>query len=205
MSHPDKHNTPHKNKTTVQQQADFTSEGAPPPAPGMMLDMAAIEAATRDLAQGAVTPNHSTGRAEVIKLLNDALATELICVLRYKRHHFTAVGLESAPVAQEFMVHAQQESEHADRLARRIVQLNGSPDFSPESLTARSHAPYDASPKLNDMIRINLMAERVAIEVYSQMIHLIGNHDVTTRRLLEDILAEELDHAEELKDWLMVG
>jgi bacterioferritin len=132
---------------------------------------------------------------------NMSLATELVCVLRYKRHHFTAMGLESAKVAQEFLVHAQEEAVHADRLARRIVQLNGSPDFSPESLTQRSHAPYDASPKLKDMIRINLMAERVAIEVYSQMIDQIGHQDVTTRRLLEDILAEEQTHAEELKDW----
>jgi bacterioferritin len=190
-----------KNKSLTQSQTDFTSEGAPPSTRNMALDMKAIEAATRDLERGSVTPHYGSVRQDVIKLLNDALATELVCVLRYKRHHFTAMGLESAKIAQEFLVHAQEESVHADRLARRIVQLNGSPDFSPESLTQRSHAPYDASPKLKDMIRINLMAERVAIEVYSQMIDQIGHQDVTTRRLLEDILAEEQTHAEELKDW----
>jgi bacterioferritin len=190
-----------KNKSLTQSQTDFTSEGAPPSTRNMALDMKAIEAATRDLERGSVTPHYGSVRQDVIKLLNDALATELVCVLRYKRHHFTAMGLESAKIAQEFLVHAQEESVHADRLARRIVQLNGSPDFSPESLTQRSHAPYDASPKLKDMIRVNLMAERVAIEVYSQMIDQIGHQDVTTRRLLEDILAEEQTHAEELKDW----
>ncbi len=190
-----------KNKSMTQSQSDFTSEGAPPPASTMALDMKAIEAATRDLEQGSVTPHYGSGRQDLIKLLNDALATELVCVLRYKRHHFTAMGLESAKIAQEFLVHAEEESMHADRLARRIVQLNGTPDFSPESLTQRSHAPYDTSLKLKDMIRVNLMAERVAIEVYSQMIDQIGNQDVTTRRLLEDILAEEQTHAEELKDW----
>ncbi len=200
MNHTDKHPSS-KNKNMAQSQSDFTSEGAPPPTPNMALDMKAIEGATHDLEHGSITPHYGSVRQDVIKLLNDALATELVCVLRYKRHHFTAMGLESAKIAQEFMVHAQEESVHADRLARRIVQLNGSPDFSPESLTQRSHAPYDASPKLKDMIRINLMAERVAIEVYSQMIDQIGNQDVTTRRLLEDILADEQTHAEELKDW----
>lgn len=202
MNHADKHPA-NKNKSMTQRQTDFTSEGAPPPVPHMMLDVKAIEAATRDLENGAITPHYGTGREDIIKLLNDALATELVCVLRYKRHHFTAEGLNSAMIAGEFLVHANQESVHADRLARRIVQLNGSPDFSPESLTQRSHAPYDASLELADMIRINLVAERVAIECYAQMIDLIGNQDVTTRRLLEDILSEEQDHAEELKDWLV--
>ncbi|HEX5311960.1 ferritin-like domain-containing protein [Aquabacterium sp.] len=169
----------------------------------MTLNMKSIEGATRDLEQGSITPHYGSGRQDVIKLLNASLATELVCALRYKRHHFTAEGLESAKIAQEFLVHANEEAVHADRLARRIVQLNGSPDFSPESLIRRSHVPYDDSLKLKDMIRINLMAERVAIEVYSQMIDLIGNTDVTTRRLLEDILCEEQSHAEELKDWLV--
>lgn len=200
MSHPDK-TTPVKPKGLTQQQSDFTSEGAPPPTPNSALNAQAIEAASRDLALGSVTPHQAACRQDVVKLLNDALATELVCVLRYKRHHFTAAGQASAKIAQEFMVHARQEALHADRLARRIVQLNGSPDFSPESLTRRSHAPYDASLQLNDMIRINLMAERVAIECYSQMIDLIGAQDVTTRRLLEDILSEEQAHADELKAW----
>ena len=200
MSHPDK-TSPVKPKGLTQQQSDFTSEGAPPPTPNSVLNAQAIEAASRDLALGSVTPHQAACRQDVVKLLNDALATELVCVLRYKRHHFTAAGQASAKIAQEFMVHARQEALHADRLARRIVQLNGSPDFSPESLARRSHAPYDASLQLNDMIRINLMAERVAIECYSQMIDLIGAQDVTTRRLLEDILSEEQAHADELKAW----
>lgn len=202
MNHSDKHAS-NKNKGIAQMQADFTSEGAPPPMRSLTLNMKAIEAATRDLQHGSITPHYGSCRQDVIKLLNDALATELVCVLRYKRHHFTAEGLESAKIAQEFMVHANEESVHADRLARRIVQLNGAPDFTPESLTQRSHAPYDASLNLKDMIRVNLMAERVAIEAYSQMIDLIGNADVTTCRLLEDILREEQAHAEELKDWLV--
>ena len=183
--------------------ADKRSSNKGKAQPAMTLDLKAIEAAAHNLEQGSLTPHDGACRQDIIKLLNDALATELVCVLRYKRHHFTAVGLASAHIAQEFMVHAQQEAAHADRLARRIVQLNGSPDFAPDSLAQRSHAPYDASPKLTDMIRINLMAERVAIECYNQMIGLIGHQDVTTRRLLEDILAEEQAHADELKDWLV--
>jgi bacterioferritin len=202
MSHANKP-PPTQNKGMSQMQSDFTSEGAPPAAPSMSLNMKAIEAATHDLSQGAITPHAGSVRQDIIQLLNGALATELVCVLRYKRHHFTAEGLDSTRIAQEFMVHAQEESVHADRLARRIVQLHGAPDFSPESLTQRSHAPYDASLQLADMIRINLMAERVAIECYSQMIDLIGQQDVSTRRLLEDILSEEQAHAEELKGWLV--
>lgn len=168
----------------------------------MVLDKAALQAAARDLDNGAVTPHYGPWREDVLKLLNDALATELVCVLRYKRHHFTAVGLASPKIAEEFLVHANEESAHADRLARRIVQLGGEPDFSPDSLLQRSHAPYDASLALKDMIKSNLSAERVAIESYSQMIDLIGERDPTTRRLLEDILSDEQEHAEELKDWL---
>ena len=123
-------------------------------------------------------------------------------MLRYRRHHFTAVGLASPKIAEEFLVHANEESAHADRLAQRIVQLGGEPDFSPDTLSARSHASYDDSTGLKSMIRANLIAERVAIETYSQIIAMIGDKDTTTRRLLEDILSEEQEHAEELKDWL---
>ena len=123
-------------------------------------------------------------------------------MLRYKRHHFTADGLSSPKIAEEFLVHANEEAAHADRLARRIVQLGGEPDFSPDSLSARSHADYDDSADLKAMIKANLIAERVAIESYSQIIALIGDKDSTTRRLLEDILADEQEHADELKDWL---
>ena len=168
----------------------------------LVLDQAGLDAARHSLDQGAVTPSYGPWRQDIIKLLNAALATELVCVLRYKRHHFTAQGLASAKIADEFLVHANEESAHADSLARRIVQLGGEPDFSPESLTQRSHAPYDASRDLTAMIKSNLMAERVAIESYSQMIDLIGEKDSTTRRLLEDILSQEQAHAEELRDWL---
>ncbi len=168
----------------------------------MVLDEAAIDAARRSLDQGAVTPNYGPWRADIVKLLNDSLATELVCVLRYKRHHFTADGLASPKIAEEFMVHANEEAAHADRLAQRIVQLGGEPDFSPDSLSGRSHAAYDDSSDLKAMIKANLIAERVAIESYSQLIALIGDKDSTTRRLLEDILSDEQEHADELKDWL---
>jgi bacterioferritin len=168
----------------------------------LVLNEAAIDAARHNLEQGAVTPNYGPWRTDVIKLLNDSLATELVCILRYKRHHFTANGLASPKIAEEFLVHANEESAHADRIAERIVQLGGEPDFSPDSLTRRSHAAYDDSQDLKAMIRANLVAERVAIEAYSQMIALIGDKDTTTRRLLESILSQEQEHAEELRDWL---
>jgi bacterioferritin len=168
----------------------------------MQLDEAAIEAAKRSLDQAAVTPSYGPWRADICKLLNDSLATELVCVLRYKRHHFTAVGLASPKIADEFLVHANEEAAHADRLAKRIVQLGGKPDFTPDTLTQRSHADYDQSEDLTAMIRANLIAERVAIEAYTQLIALIGDKDSTTRRLLEDILSDEQEHADELADWL---
>ncbi len=170
--------------------------------PRMALDEMAINAARRSLDHGAVTPSYGPWRKDIIKLLNDSLATELVCVLRYKRHHFTASGLSSPKIAEEFMVHANEESGHADRLAQRIVQLGGEPDFSPDSLTQRSHAAYDSATDLKAMIKSNLIAERVAIEAYSQIIALIGDKDSTTRRLLEDILSDEQEHADELSDWL---
>lgn len=178
----------------------------PVPAPqrhaAMVLDQAALDAARRSLDQGAVTPGYGPWRQDIITLLNDSLATEWVCVLRYRRHHFTAAGLASPKIAEEFLVHANEEMGHADRLARRIVQLGGAPDFSPATLLARSHAAYDDSLSLKDMIRANLVAERVAIEAYSQLVTLIGDKDISTRRLLEDILADEQQHADELKDWL---
>lgn len=161
-----------------------------------------LKAARMSLDDGAVTPAYGPHREAIIKLLNDSLATELVCVLRYKRHHFMASGLASPKIAEEFMVHANEESAHADRIAKRIVQLGGEPDFSPSTLLARSHADYDESNDLKTMLRVNLIAERVAVEAYHQMIALIGDKDSTTRRLLEDILAEEEEHADELADWL---
>ncbi|WP_428422584.1 ferritin-like domain-containing protein [Methylibium sp.] len=168
----------------------------------LALDEKAIRAAATHLDEGAVTPSYGPWRDGIVKLLNDALATELVCVLRYKRHHFTAHGMASPKVAEEFMVHAVEEAAHADRLARRIVQLGGEPDFSPDSLSARSNARYDTSSELQAMVKANLIAERVAIETYRQMIDLIGDTDPTTRRLLEDILGDEEEHADEMKDLL---
>lgn len=168
----------------------------------LTLDQAAIDAARKSLDQGAVTPTYGPWREDIIRLLNESLATELVCVLRYKRHYYTAAGLDSPAIAQEFLVHANEETVHADRLAQRIVQLGGKPDFNPDSLTQRSHAEYDESLELKDMIRANLVAERVAIETYSQIIKLIGDKDSTTRRLLEEILSDEQEHADELSDWL---
>ena len=168
----------------------------------LQLDQGALDAAKRSLEDGAVTPSYGPWRDDIVKLLNDALATELVCILRYKRHHYTAKGLASPAIAEEFMVHAQEETEHSEKIAERIVQLGGEPDFSPDSLTQRSHADYDESSDLNAMIRSNLVAERVAIEAYSQMIALIGEKDVTTRRVLESILSQEQEHADELSDWL---
>ena len=166
------------------------------------LNEAGLIAAKGSLDQGAVTPSYGPWREDIIKLLNDALATELVCVMRYKRHHFTAKGLASPKIAEEFMVHALEETAHGDQLAERIVQLGGEPDFSPGSLLERSHADYDDSSDLKAMIRANLIAERVAIEAYSQMIALIGDKDSTTRRMLEQILSQEQEHADELSDWM---
>ena len=177
-------------------------EQASAPRTSLQLDQGALDAAKSHLEQGAVTPSYGPWRDDIVKLLNDSLATELVCILRYKRHHYTAKGLASPAIAEEFMVHATEETEHADMLAERIVQLGGEPDFSPATLLQRSHADYDDSKDLKSMIRANLVAERVAIEAYSQMVKLIGDKDSTTRRMLEHILSQEQEHAEELSDWL---
>ena len=168
----------------------------------LRLDESALKAVRSSLDQGAITPAYGPHREAIVKLLNDALATELVCVLRYKRHHFMASGLSSPRIADEFMVHANEESAHADRIAQRIVQLGGEPDFSPATLLQRSHADYDESNDLKTMVRVNLIAERIAVESYRQMISLLSDKDPTTRRMLEDILADEEEHADELKDWL---
>ena len=166
------------------------------------IDISAIrENARKDVLEGAHTSSYQGDVEEVIELLNHALATELVCVLRYKMHHFTAVGLNSESIASEFATHAQDEQDHADRIAGRIVQLGGTPDFSPQGLAERSHSDYVACASLDEMIRENLIAERIAIDTYREMIRYIGDKDPTTRRMLEDILAKEEEHAEELADW----
>jgi bacterioferritin len=174
----------------------------PPGTDRLALDESALQAAKRSLEKGAVTPSYGPWREDIIRLLNGALATELVCVLRYRRHHFTAKGIASPAIADEFLVHATEEQAHADQIAERIVQLGGEPDFNPASLVERSHADYDASQDLQSMIRANLIAERVAIEAYSQMVALIAEKDSTTRRMLEGILSQEQEHADELVDWL---
>jgi len=158
--------------------------------------------ARKHIENGAITDDYKANRDTIIKLLNEALATELVCVLRYKHDHHMAVGIHAEPVSEEFAEHAKEEQEHADRLAARITQLGGEPDYDPEGLRMRSHSEYVVRSSLLDMIRENLVAERIAIDSYSQIIRYIGDSDSTTRRLLEDILAKEEEHAEELADLL---
>ena len=152
--------------------------------------------------QGAVTAGYSADRAEVIKLLNDALATEIVCVLRYRRHHFMARGIVAKSIADEFLLHSNEEQGHADQLAGRIVQLGGEPDFSPDSLTSRSHAEYVAGKTLVEMIKEDLVAERIAIDSYRELIAYLGEQDPTTSQMLKGILAVEEEHADELADLL---
>ncbi len=170
------------------------------------LDVDAIrEKARQDIESGAVTQGYRADKDVVIEMLNGALATELVCVLRYKRHYFMAQGLNAEPVAAEFAEHAAQEQEHADQLAERIVQLGGEPDLNPDTLTRRSHAQYVEAGTLQEMIKEDLIAERIAIDSYRQMVDYIGDKDHTTRRMLEQILAVEEEHADDLADFLARG
>jgi len=158
--------------------------------------------ARQHIEKGAVTAGYAAERETVIKLLNEALATELVCVLRYKRHHFMASGIHAAPVAAEFLEHANEEMRHADSLAKRIVELRGEPNFSPDGMSERSHAEYVEGDSLKAMIKENLVAERIAIESYREMIAYLGDEDPTTQRLLKEILASEEGHAEDLSSLL---
>ena len=150
--------------------------------------------------QGAVTTGYQADREKVIKVLNEALATEIVCVLRYKRHYFMATGIHAQAVAQEFLEHANDEQGHADRIAERITQLGGEPDFNPAGLVSRSHSEYVEGESLIDMIRENLVAERIAIESYGEIIRFLSDRDITSRRLMEEILAVEEEHADDLRD-----
>jgi bacterioferritin len=152
---------------------------------------------------GAVTAGYSADREIVLKLLNESLATELVCVLRYRRHHFMARGIHSQSVAQEFLDHSNEELGHADEIATRIVQLGGAPDFAPDGLTGHSHAEYVEGTSLASMIREDLVAERIAIESYRDIIQYLGDRDPTTRRMMEGILAMEEEHADDLADLLV--
>jgi bacterioferritin len=158
--------------------------------------------ARQHINDGAITSGYSADRETVLKQLNDSLATELVCVLRYRRHYFMAKGIHSKGIAGEFLAHSNEEQGHADLLAARIVQLGGEPDFSPDGLTRRSHAEYVAGATLTEMIKEDLVAERIAIDSYRAFIQYLGDKDPTTRRLLESILAVEEQHADELADLL---
>lgn len=160
------------------------------------------ERARQHIEQGAVTPGYSANRETVVNLLNEALATEIVCVLRYKRHYFMASGINAQGVAAEFLQHANEEQAHADQIAARIVQLGGEPNFSPEGLLTRSHSEYVEGGSLIDMIKEDLVAERIAIDSYREISGYLGNDDPTTRRMMEGILAVEEEHADDLVNLL---
>jgi bacterioferritin len=167
------------------------------------MDIKAIrERARQHIEEGAKTPGYRAKVETVVKLLNEALATELVCVLRYRRHYFMASGIHAESVKTEFLEHAQEEQEHADEIAERIVQLGGQPNFSPDGILNRSHSEYVEGASLEDMIKEDLVAERVAIDSYRGMLDYIGNDDPTTRRMLESIQAKEEEHAEDLASLL---
>jgi bacterioferritin len=177
-----------------------------PPAKGagpFLSDIQTLRKRAREhIAEGAITPGYHADRDTVVKLLNEALATEIVCTLRYKRHFFMAKGIHSEAVATEFREHAAEEQQHADQIAERIVQLGGEPDFSPDVLSGRSHAEYVEGDSLEDMIKEDLVAERIAIDSYREMVEYLGTKDVTTRRMMEGILAKEEEHADDLASLL---
>ena len=158
--------------------------------------------ARQHMEKGAVTEGYRADRETVIRILNEALATEIVCVLRYKRHYYMAAGIHAQAVAQEFLEHANEEQGHADEIAKRIVELDGEPNFSPDGLSARSHSEYVEGTTLLDMLKEDLVAERIAIESYGEIVRYLGTDDPTTRRLMESILAVEEEHADDLKTLL---
>ena len=160
------------------------------------------ERARQHIQNGAITEGYTADRETVVRLLNEALATEIVCVLRYKRHHYMASGIHAESVAAEFLEHANEEQGHADSIAQRIVQLKGEPNFNPEGLLSRSHAEYVEGNTLQDMIEEDLVAERIAIDSYREMINYFGSDDPTSRRLMEEILAVEEEHADDLVNLL---
>lgn len=163
------------------------------------------ERARQQISEGAITPSYPPDKDAIVKLLNDALATELVCVLRYKRHYYVTKGIRAKVAAAEFLEHANEEQSHADMLAERIVQLGADPDLNPSTLTSRSHAEYHEGTDLRSMLEADLVAERIAIESYREAIAYVGDRDPTTRRLFEEILASEEHHAEDLVDLLADG
>lgn len=168
-----------------------------------LTDIETIRARARqEIEKGPVTDAYGADLQRVLQVLNEALATEIVCTLRYKRHYYTASGIYSEPVAAEFLQHATEEQEHADKIARRIVQLGGKPDFQPDTLTQRAHAGYDASADLVEMIKEDLVAERVAIAAYTEIAQWLGDGDPTTRRVFEELLAQEEEHADDMRGLL---
>ncbi len=171
--------------------------------PTEMTDVKTLrERARQHIEEGAVTAGYLADRKIVLKLLNDALATEIVCMLRYRRHYFMARGIQSQAISEEFLMHSNEEQEHVDMLAERIVQLGGEPNLSPEGLLGRSHAEYVEGVTLADMIKEDLVAERIAIDSYREFIQYLGNKDSTSKRMLESILAAEEEHADDLADLL---
>jgi len=166
-------------------------------------DMQQIKARAREhMDKGAVTSTYTGNSQAAVKVLNEALATELVCVMRYKRHHYMAKGMNSEPIAEEFLLHSREEMEHAETIAKRIVQLGGAPDFNPATLTGRSHADYVECDTLVDMVKENLVAERIAIDTYREMVKYFGNDDPSSRRMIERILEVEEEHAEDMSTLL---
>ena len=177
--------------------------GGRDPAQPFLSDIQELRRRAREhISQGAVTPGYHADRDTVVKLLNEALATEIVCTLRYKRHYFMAKGIHAEGVAAEFLEHSQDEQQHADQIAARITQLGGEPDFSPDGLATRSHAEYVEGDTLEDMIKEDLVAERIAIDSYKEIILYLGENDPTSRRLMEEILAKEEEHADDLANLL---
>ncbi|MDU9392599.1 bacterioferritin [Pseudomonas japonica] len=158
--------------------------------------------ARQHVEQGAVTEGYNADRQTILRLLNESLATEWVCTLRYKRHYYMASGIKASVAAAEFLEHANQEQEHADKLAERIVQLGGEPDLNPDNLSKNSHAQYVAGKSLKEMVLEDLVAERIAIDSYREIVRFIGDSDPTTRRIFEDILAQEEEHADDMADLL---
>ena len=158
--------------------------------------------ARQHIEDGAVTDSYKGDRKTVLRVLNEALATEIVSVLRYKRHHYMAKGIHSQAVAEEFLEHAAEEQEHADMIAERITQLDGEPNFNPDGLLTRSHSEYVEGESLVDMIKEDLVAERIAVESYSEIIRYLADNDPTSRRMMEEILAKEEEHAEDMKTLL---
>jgi bacterioferritin len=196
-------NSPNWRTGKVREVTQLKSKPAVKKATPFVTDIEEIRRRARShMERGAVTEGYKADRETVVEILNQALATELVCVLRYKRHHYMATGIHSQAVAEEFLEHAKEEQEHADQIAERITQLDGAPDYNPEGLLTRSHSQYSEGTDLVDMLKEDLIAERIAIDSYSEIVRYLGNDDPTSRRMMEEILAKEEEHADDMKTLL---